>query len=408
MTVIGSDKKWYSRSIFVWTLSIFIISCSDKDDPAPPHVKGDLVEANYAGDNLATNLKIFIQFSGRDIDPDLFLYDVDVYRIVYKTSYKDDGLNASGLILLPKTSTPVAMISYQHGTMVEYAEAPSRQSISSEQVISYAALASMGFITVVPDYIGFGESQHIFHPYYVEEPTANAVLDMLMAARVLAETKQVSFNKKLFLAGYSQGGYATLAAHKAMEGDPSPDFELIASFPGAGGYDIKAMQEYFFGLQTYPDPYYLAYVGMSYQKYYEEEVLTPFFKAPYASKIPLLFNGTKSPAEIDDQLTLDIKDLVTDEILMDIDTDSKFQFLREKFQENSLVDWVPVAPVFMYHGDADITVPVQNSQTTYDRLITNGASPENLQLITLPGKDHNTAITPYIEDVVKKLDSLNP
>jgi pimeloyl-ACP methyl ester carboxylesterase len=93
---------------------------------------------------------------------------------------------------------------------------------------------------------------------------------------------------------------------------------------------------------------------------------------------------------------------------MDIDTDSKFQFLREKFQENSLVDWVPVAPVFMYHGDADITVPVQNSQTTYDRLITNGASPENLQLITLPGKDHNTAITPYIEDVVKKLDSLNP
>lgn len=406
MTVIGSGKRWCLTSVLAWTLSIFIFSCSDKGDPSPRPDDGNLVEAFVRSTTTAAQLQFFIQFSGRDIDPALFTYDVDIYKVVYKTTYLDAEINASGLILLPKTTAPLPMISYQHGTIVQKSQAPSVQSTSSEEVISYAALASMGFITVVPDFIGFGESQAIFHPYYVEQPTANAVTDMLAAAVTLAEKQKVAFNSRLFLAGYSQGGYATMAAHKAFEANPSQQFDLIASFPGAGGYDIKAMQEYFFGLETYPDPYYLAYVGLGYQSYYGEEVLTDFFKSTYASKIPSLFDGTKSPDEINNQLTDVIKDLVTEDIRVNIDTGPRFQLLRQKFEENSLVDWKPIAPVFMYHGDADTTVPFENSQTTYNKLLANGAGPEDLQLITIPG-DHNTALAPYIENVIEKLQSLN-
>jgi len=353
-------------------------------------------------------LQVFIQFSGRDIDPNLFEYDVDIYKVVYKTTYQNSEINASGLILLPKTTMPVSMISYQHGTIVRKSDAPSVQPASSEEVISYSALASMGFITAVPDYIGFGESEDIFHPYYVEEPTADAVLDLLEAATVLAEKKQVDFNNRLFLAGYSQGGYTTLAAHKALESDPSPEFELVASFPGAGGYDVRSLQEYLFARETYPDPYYLAYVGMSYQSYYSESVVTTFFKEPYAGEIPALFDGVRSPGEIDAQLTEVIKDLVNDDLLTNMDTDPKFAPLREKFEANSLVDWKPAAPVFMYHGDADLTVPLENSQITYDKLLGNGAATEDIQLIVFPGKDHISAIEPFITDVIKKLESLNP
>lgn len=402
-----------AKKFFTWWLpvlsAVLIFSCSDKDDPKPLQDEGYLVEATVTGSRAAAELQFFIQFSGRDIDPALFDYDVDIYNVVYKTTYRDEEILASGLILLPKTTAPVSMVSFQHGTIVREADAPSVLSKNSEEVISYAALASMGFIAVIPDMIGFGESSEIPHPYYVEEPTAAAVLDMLKAALELAAEKQIAFNSRLFLAGYSQGGYSTLAAHKALESNPLDDFELIASFPGAGGYDIGSMQEYFFGLDTYDNPYYLAYVGLSYQSYYDRpDLLTRFFREPYAENIPALFDGIKSSEDINGALNSTISELVTEEMLVQSDADPEYKFLRDKFAENSLVDWKPVAPVFFYHGDADVTVPFENSQVTYNKLIGNGANPEDIQLIKLAGRDHNTAIEPYIEDVIRKLESMRP
>src|SRR5688572_19927849 len=133
MTVIRSGKRWYLTSMLVWTLSIFIFSCSDKEDPSPQPDEGNLVDAFVRSTTTAEQLKFFIQLSGRDIDPNLFTYDVDIYKVVYKTTYHDAEINASGLILLPKTSTPVPMISYQHGTIVQKSQAPSVQSTSNEE-----------------------------------------------------------------------------------------------------------------------------------------------------------------------------------------------------------------------------------------------------------------------------------
>lgn len=388
-------------------IALGIVSCTEKNDPAPETDKGNLVEATLTGSRSAAELRLLIQLSGRNIDPSLFEHDVDIYKVTYKTTYKDSEINASGLILLPKTTTPVGMISFQHGTIVLQSGAPSVQSQNSLEVISYVAMASMGFITVIPDMIGFGESKGTFHPYYVEQPTATAVTDNLTAAKALADEKQIDFNSKLFLAGYSQGGYATMAAHKALETSPLEGFQLIASFPAAGGYDIKSMQEYFFSLDTYPHPYYLAYVGLSYQTYYDTpDLLIDFFNEPYAAAIPALFNGLKSQDEINAGLTEDIAALVKADMRANINSAPQYQQLREAFEENSLVNWVPIAPIYLYHGDEDTTVPYENTQMTYEKLLDNGAAADKLHLITLSGADHTTGIEPYIEDVVLKLQAL--
>jgi pimeloyl-ACP methyl ester carboxylesterase len=405
--------KWImERCLWKWTgivlLALFSFACSDKNDPSPtPPDEDNLVEATLIGSRAAVELQLLIQFSGRNIDPALFAHNVDVYKVIYKTTFKDSEINASGLIFLPKTTDPVGMISFQHGTIVRHADAPSVQDPESLEVVSYAALTSMGFITVVPDMIGFGESKEIFHPYYVEEPTAVAVIDLLRSAETLAEEKQIPFNSKLFLAGYSQGGYATMATHKALEENPLENFDLIASFPAAGGYDISAMQEYFFGLDTYRHPFYLAYVGQSYQEYYDNPaLLADFFNEPYASTIPGLFDGLKGQDAINDGLTEDIQALVRPEVIADIGVDPQYDYLKEAFAENSLVDWKPTIPMFMYHGDADTTVPFENSQVTYDQLLANGASADIVKFITLPGADHSTGIEPYVEEVIKKLQEL--
>lgn len=332
-------------------------------------------------------------------------YAATVYKISYKTKFKDQEIVASGLVVLPGTTDPVPMVSYQHGTIASHAEAPSELPASDLELTLYAGLASTGFISVVPDFVGFGSSADILHPYYVEDLTAPAILDMIRAAREFVEDRNFHFNGKLFLAGYSQGGYATMATHKAIEQSGLDGFNLIASFPAAGGYDVKAMQEYFFGLASYSEPFYIAYVAFAYKTHLAgwTQPLSDFFQEPYASRIPGLFDGSMNGSQINGQLTSVITDLISPGLLANIDSDPKYGYIVDAFNQNSLTDWKPTIRMMMYHGDADTTVPYSNSVITYQKLIANGASSSVVTLTTLPGADHGSGFFPYLEDFVPKM-----
>jgi pimeloyl-ACP methyl ester carboxylesterase len=398
--------------LFRWRVLVILLvfvsfSCSDDDNAENSPKQTVLIEATHVLSLKADELRGYLAFSPIDIEPGALQYDVDLYRVKYRTTYKGAEITASGVIGLPKTNDAIGMVSYQHGTLVAHADAPTNLDMNDYELILYAALSSAGFIGVIPDYIGFGESNNILHPYYVEEATAAAVLDNIRAAQEMAITHGINFNHKLFLAGYSQGGYATIAAHKAIEASPLEDINLIASFPAAGGYDIKGMQEYFFDQTTYNQPHYIAYVAMSYKSYYGwPDVLTDFFQEPYASKIPGLFDGTKGASAINSQLTTSIPDLIQPDVRANIDANAKYGYLINAFHDNSLLDWTPTIPMHMYHGDEDATVPYENSVSTYNHFIANGASPSVVTLTALPGSDHSTGIIPYTEDFIKKLQDL--
>lgn len=392
--------------LFLLLLICFVSSCNNGDDQPDIPEEKFLVEAEFVYSSTAQQIKLLAQISGIGINPDEFQNDVDIYKVTYNTSYKGSALIASGLISLPKTTQEVGMLSFQHGTLTNRAEAPSNFSGSNSNALLYAAMASAGFIGVIPDYLGFGTSSSMLHPYYVEEATASAVIDMLKAASELAEEKAVQFNEKLFLAGYSEGGYATMAAHKTIEENGLDGFNLIASFPGAGGYDIKGIQEAIFQEEEYDDPHYLAYIGRAYQLHYDKDnLLTDFFKEPYAGRIPSLFDGQKGADAINAQLTTDLSELIQANVLTNINTDPAYDYLVDAFNENSLADWAPTVKMYMYHGTSDATVPYQNSVDTYNKLILNGASSENVTLTPLTGT-HSSAITPYIADFIPKLLAL--
>jgi pimeloyl-ACP methyl ester carboxylesterase len=380
-------------------------ACSDADDEDPEPQRVVLVDATPLFTRSASELKLFLSSSAIDLDPNVLQYDVQLFKVTYKTTYKDEEITASGLVFLPTTTDEVGMVSFQHGTISAQSEAPTALPLNNSTLILYSALSSAGFITVVPDFIGFGSSSDKFHPYYVEQTTADAVIDNLKAARELSAEHDVMFNERLFLAGYSQGGYATMAAHKKIEEDGLEDFDLIASFPSSGGYDVKAMQEYFFSQSTYNQPYYMAYVARSYQTYYDwdSQSLSDFFNEPYSTRIPDLFNGTNTAGTINAQLTESIVDLIQPDLLANIDTSPEYTYLVDAFEENSLTDWVPSNLMFMYHGDADTTVPYSNSVTTYNKLIANGASASVVTLTALPGADHGSGVVPYVETFINKL-----
>ena len=399
--------KYFSNQATRFFFIVLIVACGCSSDDTPsPAEEHFLVSSEFIYSNTAQQLKFLIQLSGVDVDPNEFLYDIEIYRVVYNTSYDGTTITASGLIAIPKTTAQVGMLSFHHGTITNRDDAPSNFSSNDFNSISYAAMASVGFIGVIPDYLGFGSSSSILHPYYVEEVTASSILDMLKAAGEFAQQKNLQFNGKVFLAGYSEGGYATMAAHKAIESDGLDGFNLIASFPGAGAYDLSGMQAHIFSLQEYDDPHYLAYMARAYQiEYDEDNLLTDFFKEPYASRIPGLFDGQKGADQINSQLTSTVADLIQGDMLANIHTNPEYDYLENAFVENSLTDWSPKVQMFMYHGLSDATVPYQNSVDTYNKLLANGTSTGVLTLTPLEGT-HSSAIDPYIAAIIEKLLSL--
>lgn len=394
---------YHKIQIFLIATLVWAAGCSDDSSSPQPPDEQFLVNAEFVYATTAQQLQLLAQLSGLAVDPGDFVNDIEIYKVTYNTHYNTLPIVASGLVVLPKTTQGVGMLSFQHGTITKYDDAPSNFSAGDYNTVAYSAMASVGFIGVIPDYLGFGSSTSVLHPYYVEELMASSVIDMLKASVELSQQKGITFNGKLFLAGYSEGGYATMAAHKALEENGIDGFTLIASFPAAGAYDIKGVQEGIFEQTEYDDPHYLAYIARAYQVQYDrDDLLTDFFKEPYASRIPGLFDGQKGEGEINAQLTTTISDLIQEDVLNNIDTNPEYSYLVDAFNENSLTDWKPEIQMFMYHGLSDKTVPYQNSVDTFNKLIANGASTSNLTLTPLEGT-HSSAIEPYVADLIEKL-----
>jgi dienelactone hydrolase len=240
-----------NRIVFAWlvSLTVFLVSCRD-EDVVP--VNESLVSYESILTRTSSELQTILGASGIKLPITSFQLDAELYKITYTTGYlNNQKITASGIVILPKGSGTYPMISFQHGTIAANSQAPSMLPLSSTELILYTALASPGFIAAIPDFIGFGSSSNVLHPYYVRDLTASSVIDMLKAAKELAREKGLGFNGKLFLAGYSQGGYTTMATHREIEKTGLDGFDLVASFPASGGYDVKGMQEYFFSLDTY-------------------------------------------------------------------------------------------------------------------------------------------------------------
>ncbi|MCU0357818.1 MAG: alpha/beta fold hydrolase [Cyclobacteriaceae bacterium] len=393
------------RFILNWlVLGILAIRCGSNDDEKPISI---LVDAELVNTYQASLLQSVAALSGIAVDPTKIRYAVDLYKVRYRTTYQDRSIIASGLVALPKTTAPVSMISIQHGTITAHSEAPSVQQGFNESSLTISLFASVGLITVLPDYLGFGSSASILHPYYVERYSASAVIDNLLAARVLAEQKGLPFTNNLFLAGYSEGGYVTLCTHKYLETVNDQGFNLLASFPAAGGYDIRGVQQFLFSQTTYSSPYYLAYVAYAYQQSFRWPTpLSTFFREPYAGRIPALFDGSKSGGQINAQLTNTIPDLVQPDALTNFNTDPRYKEFREALEANSPIRWVPKKRMVMYHGSADEIIPVENSQQVYQQFLDQGATTNTIELIIIPGGTHGSGVQPYSEDVINKILSI--
>ena len=112
-----------------------------------------------------------------DMD-NLAKYDIKIYKITYHTNYFAERIVASGIVAVPiKIHDPLPVISAHRGTIFAHDEAPSKQVFIS----GYEIFSSLGFVTMIPDMIGFGSSEQYIHPYYNYDLTSGCAIDMIKA-----------------------------------------------------------------------------------------------------------------------------------------------------------------------------------------------------------------------------------
>lgn len=330
-------------------------------------------------------------------------HNVAAVRILYLTENPEGKVvPASGLLVVPAGTGSFPLLSIQHGTIARREDVSSQDPMLNEGVVALISGAE-GYITLIPDYLGLGVSKEL-HPYLIRDVLAGNVTDMITAVREYLSRQGVSDDGHLFLAGYSEGGYVTLAVHRALEVTGAPEgMQVVASAPMAGSYDLKLTVDTILSYGIYHSPAFIAYTLYAYDHFYHWDKLQEIFRDPYATQIPGLFDGTHTTGYINDRLPVEIDQLLRKDF-MEAYHAGHTPWLLEALQENSLLDWGPSAPVRLYHGDRDHTVPFWNAVKARDELCRHGG--EDVGLVVIAGGNHDSSVIPSFTGALHWFDSL--
>jgi len=375
------------RHSSIVTVFLFIISLnacgggSSVNNSPAAHERGDLVSSEL----LTT------------INSVLLPYTVRAYKISYHTIDTDgDIIQASGLISVPVKASGAKspLLSYQHGTIFLNSQRPSN---SASSINGIAILSGTGFIVSAPDYIGYGDSADQIHPYIHAESLASASIDMLKASKTFLSNNGISINDQLFLAGYSEGGYATLALQKKLQENYSSEFNVVASAAGAGPFDLSTTAETLANKTTNNDPSFMSFVLKAYDEIYALNKIDEMYQQPYRNIVNTYFDGNHSGSEIDAALSHMTAELLEPEFLSALQGDDS-HIIKDKLVENDIFDWKPTADTRFYHSPNDSIVPYANSVKALTTMQANGAT--NISLGDCPLDSHADCAVPNVLDTI--------
>lgn len=293
-------------------------------------------------------------------------HNLSLYKITYKTPAPDGSqTTASGLVAMPTEPTePVAMVSYQHGTRFDRNDVPSRNNEKNHMYIA-AFASSAGFMTVMPDYLGLGDSPLPLHPYVQAETLASSSVNMLLAAKELAAVVNYPISEKLFLAGYSEGGFATMVMFELLAKD-YPQLPVSAVAAGSAPYDWYETMDFVLlkpGARATAYGAYFFYSMQTYTHYWDG--FAEIFVAPYDTLIPQLFDGFHTTADILKALPADPQMILQPSFIQAILTgsDSHTTTLIENFNHYA---FTPTAPLLLVGTKGDHDVPYHGAEMAYE------------------------------------------
>ena len=312
--------------------SLLLVGCNDDDN-----------ERFVESPSSSASAKFVKTFTANDINSSLGLGSsatpaakcgVTIEKVSYDTKgAADEDTNATAALMLPtgdaaecKGDRPVLL--YAHGTTTDkgydFAQVGNTKNPAvGEANLIAANFAAQGYIVVAPNYAGYDDSKLDYHPYLVAQQQSTDMVDALDSARSIIERKKrandANYSKiddsgKLFIAGYSQGGYVTMATARLLE---SQKKAVTAIAPSSGPYALAAFGDEIFmgnvnigasrfapllgiGLQAKYGNIYTKKSDIFLDKYADAQLPsnTPFGELVQAGKLPNNALFQKNPSDL--------------------------------------------------------------------------------------------------------------
>ncbi|WP_298870886.1 S9 family peptidase [uncultured Psychrobacter sp.] len=238
--------------------SLLLAGCNDDDNE---RVVSDTTTVKTIGSFTATQVNT--QFGLNTTATPTAKCDIKIEKVSYRTvGAAGERTNATAALMLPSGDSadcqgdrPVLL--YAHGTTTDkgydFAQVGNiKNPAVGEANLIAANFAAQGYIVVAPNYAGYDTSKLDYHPYLVAQQQSTDMVDALDSARSIIERKKrandANYSKiddsgKLFIAGYSQGGYVTMATARLLESQKKP---VTAIAPSSGPYALAAFGDEIF------------------------------------------------------------------------------------------------------------------------------------------------------------------
>ena len=175
---------------------------------------GDVTQKGFHDHFTATANKVLLVAGKVDVKGPV--HDVDMDQIAYVTQDRGAKIEATALVAYPsdlEARTDLDVLVVLHGT-AGFTDSCAPSASADARPLA-AALASLGYVVVAPDYVGLralGAPTGFLHPYLVGQTTAIASIDAVRASQKLLQKGElgVCAKPRFVTVGGSQGGHAAL------------------------------------------------------------------------------------------------------------------------------------------------------------------------------------------------------
>jgi hypothetical protein len=312
-TVPEFSMRSIKRGLIGFMTAILLVACGGGKNSAPAPTatppRGALLQSPPARLASYSVADLLAQLAVSDVGKLLLQLAytpqcaIDVYQLKYETvGGASEPTSASGALMIA-TGTDAActgarpIVLYAHGTSTDrnFNIADLNHGANAEGLLLAAVFASAGYIVVAPNYAGYDTSTLSYHPYLNADQQSKDMIDALTAARSALPTlsaSSVTDGGKLFVTGYSEGGYVAMAAQRALQ---AAGAGVTAAAPMSGPYALAAFGDaIFYGEVPLSAPANLTLLLSSYQHAYANVYSAPtdVFEPQFASGIDSLLPST--------------------------------------------------------------------------------------------------------------------
>jgi pimeloyl-ACP methyl ester carboxylesterase len=336
--------------------------------------------------------------------------DVDIYSVSYQSSIPEkDGkqTRASGLVAIPAgfRSGALPIVSYQHGTVYGKYEVPSysfRDSSPSpinhykgsyETRLAVAQFAGRGKIVIAADYFGMGDSTEP-DSYLVKASEQQACLDLYKATVEWLKSGLGIEQQALFLSGWSQGGFVTMAFLEMLE---DQDIPVMAASTASAPNDLFAS---LFGAIYHPAKISAPWIntilslsGFSFQDYYSKPgLVSSIIKPEYIEPMRRIYARDYSSEEelVNLILSLTRHGKLDLKMLLKTEFSNPAAFANTEYgallKQSSVYRHYFLTPVQMNYGTLDEAIPVPIAQL--GEFYQKSMGVKNVSAIPVEGANH--------------------